>query len=413
MRIFVSHCSKHDTRSAEVMQRLLADLTDGEVELIWDRDLLGVGDDWHDKLLTEMESCHGAILLLSAAALQRPYVVMECTLLAWRKRHSEKWEGNTFELLPVLVGGVTPEDLVDPARSRVKDLGLGRYQAGNDQSLDALVNSLRAPLERLRLAHRRNRPRDLLLSDIARQLESSKPGSDAKLASLLRIDLPAWVQSASVKFRTSAVAAAMPDKNLREVGRALVEAKDDITEKDALAIVERLAPFAVPGEAAARIPEVALDLTSAKAFEINVEHLHTGRWYAQLAFGSMLRTKMAEVTNADSGLGSTHLFEEIVESVMEAVGSETLDEALAELQNMGTPFFVLIPCTRPSSDVVSKVHERFPTITLLFLCGSEPSTANPAANVTLLEPLLKIGEEQKAHSNYEKAKRAVRMAHEQ
>lgn len=412
MRIFVSHCAKHDARSAVVVQRLVDDLSDGEVQLVWDRDLLGVGDDWNDKLLTEMESCDGAILLLSAAALKRPYVVMECTILAQRKRHSEKWGGNTFELLSVLVGGLTPEDLVDQTKSHMKDLGLGRYQAGDDQSLDALVASLKAPLERLKLVYRRNAPRDLLLSDIARQLTSSKPGSDAKLASLLRIDLPAWVQAASAEVRALAVAAAMPEKKLRAVGRALAEARDDIKQRDAVVIVERLAPFALPGDAAARIPCVAHDLTRPKAFEINAEHLDIGRWYARLAYGSMLVTTMTEVTNADSGLGFTRLVEEIVESVMEKVDAETPEEALEELKDIGTPFFVVIPCTRPLSDVVFKVHERFPTITLLFLSGSRPSRAHPVANVSLLEPLLEIGHEQTVRSNYEKTIEAVREAHE-
>jgi len=413
MRIFVSHCAKHDARSELVVQRLVAELSGGEVQLIWDRDLLGVGDDWNDKLLTEMDSCDGAILLLSAAALKRPYVVMECTILAQRKRHSEKWGGNTFELLSVLVGGITPEDLVDQTKSNMKDLGLGRYQAGDDQSLDALVEALKAPLERLKLVRRGNAPRDLLLNDIARQLASSKLGSDAKLANLLRIDLPPWVQTASIEVRALAVAAAMPDQSLRSVGRALAEAKDDIGQKDAVAIVERLAPFAIPSAAAACIPKVAHDLSRPKAFEINAEHLDTGRWYARLACGSMLVTTMTEVTNADSGLGSAHLVEEIIESVMEKVDAETLEEALEELRDIGTPFFVLIPCARPSSDVVSRIHERFPTVTLLFLSGSEPPPAHPIANVGRLEPSLKDGEEQKVRTNYEKAKKTVKGAHEQ
>jgi len=395
------------------VKRLVGDLSDGEVQLVWDRELLGIGDDWNDRLLTEIESCDGAILLLSAAALKRRYVVMECTLLAQRKRHSTKWGGNTFELLSVLVGGVTPGDLADSGKSDMTELDLGKYQAGDDQDLEVLVTSLKARLQPLRLVRRRNAPRDLLLSDIARQLTSSKPGSDTKLANLLRIDLPPWVKTASAEVRAFAVAAAMPDKKLRAVGRALAEAKDDIKQPDAIAIVERLAPFTVPSEAAARIPGVALDETKPKAFEINAEHLDIGRWYARLACGSMLVTTMTEVTNADSGLGAKRLVEEIVASVLEKVDAETPEEAEEELQDIGTPFFVLIPCTRPPPDVAREVHARFPTVTLLFLSGSQPSQAQPAGNVSLLEPLLEIGQEQKVLSNYEKTKDAVRGAHEQ
>jgi hypothetical protein len=390
----------------------VGDLSDTDVQLVWDRELLAIGDDWDDRLLTEIESCDGAILLLSAAALTRPYVVMECTLLARRKRLSTKWD-NTFELLSVLVGGVTPGDLANPEKSHMTELGLGRYQAGDDRDLGVLVESLKARLEPLRLVRRRNGPRDLLLSDIARQLTSSKPGSDTKVATLLGIELPPWVQTASPAVRALAVADAMPGKKLRAVGRALAEAKDDIKQPDAMAIVERLAPFAVPSEAAARIPGVALDVTRPKAFEINAVHLDIGRWYARLAFGNMLVTNMTEVTNADCGLGSGHLVEEIVDSVMGKVDADTLDEAVEELQDMGTPFFVLIPCTRQSSEVARKVHERFPTVTLLFLCGSQPTPAHPASTVSLLEPLLEIGQERKVRSNYEKAKEAVRGAHEQ
>jgi hypothetical protein len=181
VRVFVSHCANHDDRSKTVVEHLVSELSDDDVKLVWDRELLQVGDEWDDKLLKEIEECDGAILLLAATALKRPYVVKECTLLAQRKRHSEKWGGNTFEMLSVFIGDVAPETLDDPAKSHMTDLNLAKYQAGKDDDMQVLVDSLRQRLDRLKIACRGDRPRQELLKGISRQIQTGTPGSDEYL----------------------------------------------------------------------------------------------------------------------------------------------------------------------------------------------------------------------------------------
>jgi hypothetical protein len=413
-RIFISHCAAHDKRSQVVIDRLMRDFKDNDTELVWDRDLLQVGDDWNDRLLDEMETCDGAILLVGEPALKRSYVVLECTLLAQRKRHSEKWGGNLFELLLVLIGGLSPEDLADPSKSYMKDINLGRYQAGNDDNLDVLVEALKPRLQRLKIAYGTSGPRRQLLSDVATQILSGKPGSVTKLATLLKIALPAWINSGSPELRAWAVAMEMPDKALRMVGRALAEAKDDIDIDSALAIVERLAPFRVPGDAAARIPEIAADFTRARCIEVNATSTETGRWYARLAYGRMLMSEMTWVTNADSGLGTARLFDEIVKCIQEQTISDTVDEAKKELAHMGAPFFVLVPAIRPLPEVVELVYRDFPTVTLIFLTGQKgpPAAQRPQTNfVTLLEPLLESTDEEVAWTNYINTQSDISRAH--
>lgn len=409
--VFVSHCANYDNRSEVVLERLVRDLDDGEIQLVWDRDLLQVGDEWDDRLLEEIERCDGAILLLCEAALKRQYVVMECTLLAQRKRHSEKWGGNTFELMPVFIGDVCREDLTDPAKSHMTYLSLDKYQAGNDQDLGALVASLRRRLDRLKVACRRGTPRQELLNDISSQICSGKPNSDKKLARLLTMQLPTWIQSTSPEVRALVVATEMVDKKLRAVGRALAEAKDDLDQDSATAIVNRLAPFLVPSAAASLIPRVASGELTAQSLEVNAEHLLTARWYTRLAYGRMLREETAEVSGAEVGIGDTLLFEELVASIKDQVFADTLEEAKEELDSIGAPFFVLVPCPRPVVGVINRVREVFPTVTLVFLTGQGLPEPQHLDQVTLLEPRLEPQQEANAHRHYGKTISTVRRAH--
>jgi hypothetical protein len=71
VRVFASHFANHDERSKTVVQHHVSELSDDEIHLVWDRELLQAGDEWDDKLLTEIKECGGAILLLAAAALKR------------------------------------------------------------------------------------------------------------------------------------------------------------------------------------------------------------------------------------------------------------------------------------------------------------------------------------------------------
>jgi hypothetical protein len=412
-RVFVSHCAKHDKLSKAVLDHLVRDLPDEELELVWDHDLLEVGHDWDDKLLDEMENCDGAILLLSESALTRSYVVKECTLLANRKRHSLKWGGDTFELLSVLVGNLKPEDLSNPNKSHLKDLNLGRYQAGNDKNLKKLVEAMEPALNRLKNVCKTGTPREELLNDISMQIRGGRPDSDIKLAGLLNIDLPRWIKyEASPRVRSFAIATEMPNKKLRRVGRALAEAKDEVDKKSAIAIIERLAPFSISGDAASHIPEVAVR-KSTQCLEINAEDIETGEWYARLAYGRMLRSETTNATFANIGHGAKALFDEVVVAIKDKVIADTIVEAQNELTDIGIPFFVFVRCPRPVEKLIDMVYEKFPTVTLVFLSGEKPRQVemSPANSVVLLEPLLAREQEKTARDNYQNTITDVERAH--
>ena len=418
VRVFVSHCAKHDDRSKEVLEHLVEELSDDEIELIHDHELLKVGDEWDDKLLDEIDRCDGAILLLAAASLKRSYVIKECTLLAQRKRHSNKWGGNAFALLGVFVGGVKPEDLNDPQKSHMKDLFLDRYQCATDNDLGLLVEALQAELDRLKVTCSRAKHGFTLLEEISRQLQSGKPGSDIALAKLLSIKLPPWLtRDAAPNTRAIAIATEMSEKRLSKVGKALALSKGDFEKDASVAIVNRLVPFTVPEEAAVLIPEVASSPQRKGALEINANSVETGKWYVRLAYGSMLCLNTAEVSDANAGLGAKNLYNEIFECLKEKVGVDDLEEVqieLDELYEMDLPFFVFIPGPQPVSDVIPLVYKDFPTVTLVFLTGEKVAVDyQKIKDVKRLTPLLSSGEETKAIKNYDSTLNTVEKVYGQ
>jgi hypothetical protein len=415
IRVFVSY-AHDDEQSTRLAKHLAQELSeDDTLKIVWDHDLLRLGDEWDEKLLSEIDACDGAILLLAPLALTRSYVVKECTLLAQRKRHSEQWGGNTFELLGVLIGGTTVESLGDPAHSHMKDLSLGKYQLGTSgagDDWDPLLTAIRERMERLKVACARGTPQHAILESIGRQIQTGTPGADKVLAVQLRIDLPAWlVSDASPAVRARVIATEMPKKRLRGVGRALAETRDDFEEDTALKIVEFLATFGVPGDAAAQIPSVAGERNTPYAIEINARDPQTGRWYARLAYGSMLVTQTTQV-NPYRGQGVERLRTEIQKAVLDSVQADSIEDAQEELEDMRPPFFVFVPGRRVAGDVVRDLHANFPTVTLVFLPGEEAVQADPDVGSVLLTPLLPAGQEKKSLDAYKRTKIEVKRAHQ-
>ena len=96
-RLFISHSSGTDT--LERLHDLVAEIelaSQGQVKVIYDKNQIVSGDDWRRRIALMLHVCHGAVVLLDAAALLSPWVLAESTFLSLRRSYDAK-----FSFIPV------------------------------------------------------------------------------------------------------------------------------------------------------------------------------------------------------------------------------------------------------------------------------------------------------------------------
>ena len=118
IKIFISHSTKSE--EAEEFLNAVEQALAGDFVVRLDKTGLQGGDDWRAKLYEWMDEVHGAVLLLTADALNSKFVQLEASVLSWRSFRQPK-----FVLLPVLVG-VGVEDL---SKGLFGEMELNRIQA--------------------------------------------------------------------------------------------------------------------------------------------------------------------------------------------------------------------------------------------------------------------------------------------
>ncbi|WP_327397455.1 toll/interleukin-1 receptor domain-containing protein [Streptomyces phaeochromogenes] len=126
-RIFVSHssgekkCADHGCECIAYRDAVATLLTEVGCDPVVDQDVLKTNSGpWHPKLLRELFSCQGTVVLLSPHALESDYVFEEAQLsmALWEVRE------DGFLVLPVMLPGVRRGHL---KKSRLARLDLGRF----------------------------------------------------------------------------------------------------------------------------------------------------------------------------------------------------------------------------------------------------------------------------------------------
>lgn len=129
MRIFISHgLDKAVDTDMQFLDALEAALQAAGHQVLLDRSQLTLGDAWQHVLHELLAECDAAVLLLSPRALTRPWVLKEATILAYRKALQ-----TGFPLVPVLLGGVVPDQL---ATDHFSPLCLLDLQAHKQSTVD-------------------------------------------------------------------------------------------------------------------------------------------------------------------------------------------------------------------------------------------------------------------------------------
>jgi TIR domain len=104
--IFISHSSRDDQFAATLRERLIGALRQQGADAWLDERRLGPGDRWRHEIYRGLVNCYGAVLLLSPAALESPWVRKEATILSFRGALRDR-----LRVVPVLLGGVTRADV--------------------------------------------------------------------------------------------------------------------------------------------------------------------------------------------------------------------------------------------------------------------------------------------------------------
>lgn len=112
--IFVSHSAREIKEQRELRQCLNTELEQRGYRTFLDEADLDAGDLWRPKIYRALAECDAAVLLLSPEALKSKWVHTESTVLTWRSELRAHF-GRRLTLIPVLLGGVDPKRLTDPA----------------------------------------------------------------------------------------------------------------------------------------------------------------------------------------------------------------------------------------------------------------------------------------------------------
>ena len=403
IKIFISHSTKTVEAEKFLDAVELALREDACFDVRLDRGGLQGGDDWRAKLYEWMDEVHGAVLLLTAEALDSKFVQLEAGVLSWRRFRQPK-----FVLLPVLVGGVGVEDL---SKGLFGEMELNRIQAVSLDDPAALAREVVRLLQVLK-DEQVYRPR------------TAKEALEDRAANLLR-------------------GGGVTEKDLREVGREALgwtnedfEDGTDYFEKfarellradivtacraikmlavgemsGAKKLLDLVAPCWVEEEDAKPIAKLALSDLSRRALSLTTKEAWTLHTYIGRSFYTSLDVEYPvcplvmpryEDTLADFREQILGYFKP-GHRLAAAASPEVIKRQIRKRNDKPEPVFVVFPVGFvPDAKILDPLREEFDTVTFVVLAGEVPAEKlNVIADkVTQLKPV-DPGREQDAYDEY-------------
>jgi len=390
LRVFVSHSSQEDEA---VLAAIVAAFDRNErLTLLMDTEDLEAGDPWRARINLWLGSCDAAVVVLSAPALDKPWVLYETAILSYRNRNDR------FLIVPVLLNDPEGKLLGDrrldaPHISEIQAIResdpaaiadavvqkLATYQARERRPIDAAVSRIRAILDDL--------PRTLI-DDAERCLRTRlpwEPGRDP-LVPLAEKLLSAPVEDAI---------------------DALYVIREHVTDRKRLkTLIDLVGSSWVDPKAIEELPEIA-GAPSCRAVALNAAFSETARMY-QVAACPTNRSYFVSCGDVFPDPGDA-LPDEIVAKVEEALRiymkAPTVAEMRASLLRADrTIVFAGVPAVGFTEEVVERLQSEFPTVTFFFLTGeyAAPAGAVERKLLKLIVPQLREKEEEAFRKNLER-----------
>jgi hypothetical protein len=401
IKIFISHSTK--TEEAQEFLDAVRNALDQDFDLRLDQILLEGGDNWRASIYQWMDEAHGAVLLLTKEALQSKFVQMEAMILSWRSFRQPE-----FALVPVLVGGVTVDDIKG---GLFGEMALGTFQVVTLKDPAAAQDVARC-LKKLQKPNPSRTPREILESRIGRLLKKEQVGED-----VLRdvgVKLFGWTAKDFAsntdyfeKFTTDILS-----ENTPVACSAINELKEQGMEKGkAQELLELVFPFWVEEETAKPVARLALSETAKRSLSLDTDepytvHSYIGRSsYKPLSHGfRCYELQPPQLQDSFQDFRGQILKAVKEESGIKGAAADQIAKNIIKKRNdkrPPEPVFVLFPPGLvPDAILLDKLRNEFETVTFFVLAGDEPEEKLDllGGKVHILQPLDK---EKEAEAIYE------------
>ncbi|MGD8910768.1 MAG: toll/interleukin-1 receptor domain-containing protein [Chromatiales bacterium] len=392
-KLFISHSSKTPDNLA-LLQTVCTGLADKGFDILVDNGgQLYAGVDWELRINEWMAECHAAVILFSTAALRdSEWVKKEAAILSWRRELQED-----FVLIPVLLEGITPEDL-EQGLSRILRITKSqciRNATAAQQIVDQVAQGL-GPAERLAKT-----PFERLQGVLAEILEKqARPETLEDAWNLLDgANKPQWQPDRGRRFATALVRFMLRDRlgAIQHLQTVLDRIRPRIRKDAAEELLKYLACLWIDAEAAGGISAAP---SRAGIVALNGNYLpdFTARRYAERAWPLCDQWRYIPV---DTSARSVNDILEVIRQSFRPRGGSIPGKVIDKLiKNYEKPVLVLIPSAGeppqlPDETLLSELRAHYPK--LIYMIGTGPRIPDwvPAGIEPLLPPLdINVEEEQ-------------------
>ena len=404
-RLFISHTSKSDA-ATERLVCLREALLERGFDVIVDRDHLGPGDEWRREIYTWLGLCDLAVVLIARRALDpaNPWVSREASILMWRRALDP-----TFRVVPVLVDGVTLEDLES---GPFRDLLLAEMQgevvtAGADLAWTGeLADSLAA-----RSLRPGGAPVDALARPIALQLQELPEWLLREAAELADVPLGPWKPQEDLPLR---LAVQLLHLGLEDGFAALDHLAAGGMAPDRLGtLLDLVAPSWVDLCAAHCLAATAARRDEKPVLWLNAESDFAAQMFIRRASGrpprvDWPRVPLAAVVNDDGAEGLAAQLRaalreklRLVPDALAANEDARLDALLENHRRNGRPIFVVARHSTGLAMHLDRLKALFPALTFLVLGGQEGVGEDLPPGFVPIVPPLAPGDEDHARGHYD------------
>ena len=408
-RIFISH-SNSDPHSPAYIEAIDTALTAAGFDVLVDRKRLEPGAKWRDDIYTWMGMCHGAVILMSEAAI-RPgsiWVPRETNILLWRRTLDRK-----FVVIPACLAPVGPEDLKSGVFT---DMQLGEIQAAPAATAAELAAALTvcfAPLAAPKT------PLEVLASRLVELLLAVSDGAIEEAIEELAIDLGPCTPVGDPR---RALALGLLQVPLRRSLCALEILAEYMEGSKADQILSMIAPSWVDPCAARWLADCGGRIEDKPAAVLNAATPFCARMYVDRASCRPPKTRWPIVHS--TGVHGERPAQEIAAEVEQNLIQEfrladdpqvpdpraRLATLLRERQREGRPVFAALRFSAAIAGALSELQRLLPSVTFVLLSGDEFPSAPmlEGRRVRLVEPPLKPGAEAQAQLDFDYVRSIIR-----
>jgi hypothetical protein len=390
-KIFISHSAKEE-RTRKLLDALYVALDNAGFDVLLDKQRLEPGVEWRDELNKWLWQCHGAVILLSEAALNSPWVLKEATNLTWRRDLSRQFDNRLFDALPVLLPPVAVGQL---AQTKFSPLAIDAIQTLTADSDEAVIKKI---IERLAP----------LLQRFG-ELSPFKKVQGALVAILDRVNRDEALDLIAESFKLdTAIFGAGGDKKIHLADHALKAADygalldvvkiitPRVGRENAKEFCRIVWPFCwVDQLAASRIPVVMRKPERKRSMALNSRRKETVEMYIRRICEEYPPWVFRELRGVYSAAQIKEMLDDLRAIIKRHLGYEEDDvvsdeELNGDLANdvAERPLVVIVPPPLPDRGVIDKVTATFSQVTYVLLSDQIDSIKFRDLNLADVEFLL-------------------------